>query len=50
MSRLSILKEIIGFLDERKKWWSNPRILFLFWTLIFLTEGTATSPFIYDIL
>jgi len=49
MSKLSILKEFIEFLGERKKWWLTPIILFLFLfgALIFLTEGSAIAPFIY---
>ena len=51
MSKLSILKEFLGFLAERKKWWLSPIIifLFLFGFLIFLTEGTVAAPFIYTL-
>ena len=49
MSKISILFEFWEFLKERKKWWLVPIafFLFLFGTLIVLTEGTAIAPFIY---
>jgi hypothetical protein len=49
MSKLSIIGEFLIFLRKRKKWWLAPIILFLFLfsTLIVLTEGSAIAPFIY---
>tara|TARA_B100000424_G_C22929130_1_gene494279 strand:- start:570 stop:728 length:159 start_codon:yes stop_codon:yes gene_type:complete len=49
MSKFSILLEIWDFLNERKKWWLAPIIIFLvlFGTLIVLAEGSAMAPFIY---
>jgi len=49
MSKLSIVGEFFKFLKIRKKWWLAPIILFLFLfsTLIILTEGSAIAPFIY---
>ena len=51
MSKMSIISEFWEFLNERKKWWLAPIIIFLvvFGTLIVLTEGTAIAPFIYTI-
>jgi hypothetical protein len=51
MSKLSIFYEFLEFLQERKKWWLAPIIIFLllFGTLIVLTEGTAIAPFIYTL-
>ena len=49
MSKFSILLEIWDFLNERKKWWLAPIIIFLvlFGALIVLAEGSAMAPFIY---
>jgi hypothetical protein len=49
MSKISILKELWGFLKERKKWWLMPIIIFLvvLGALIVLAEGSAIAPFIY---
>ena len=48
---LSFLKEIIEFLKERKKYWLIPIIitLFLFGSLIVLSQGSVIAPFIYTI-
>ncbi|PPR42466.1 MAG: hypothetical protein CFH30_00554 [Alphaproteobacteria bacterium MarineAlpha8_Bin1] len=48
---LSFFKEFLAFLLERKKFWLIPIIftLFIFGTLVVLTQGTAVAPFIYTI-
>lgn len=47
----SLASEIWSLLRERKKWWLAPIILtmLLLGALIFLTQGSALSPFIYTI-
>jgi hypothetical protein len=47
--KLSILKELWGFLTTRKKWWLLPIVivLLLMGGLLLLTEGSALVPFIY---
>jgi hypothetical protein len=51
MSYLSFLREFWDFLKVRKKYWLLPIIivLFIFGSLIVLTQGTAVAPFIYTI-
>ncbi len=51
MSKLGILKEFWDFLRVRKKWWLAPIIiiLFLLGMLIFFTQGSAVTPFIYTL-
>lgn len=46
---MEFLKDLWGFLNERKKYWLLPIILTLlvFGVLIVLTSGTAIAPFIY---
>lgn len=48
---MEFLKDLWGFLRERKKFWLLPIIiiLLLFGTLIVLTSGSAIAPFIYTI-
>lgn len=48
---MDFLKDLWGFLKERKKFWLLPIILFmmLFGVLIVLTGGSAIAPFIYAI-
>lgn len=48
---ISLTKEFLSFMWERKLWWLLPIIitLLLLSALIFLTEGTAVAPFIYTI-
>jgi len=45
------VKELWGFLKERKKFWLLPIIVMLVVLsgLIFLTSGTAVAPFIYTL-
>ena len=48
---MDFLKDLWGFLRERKKFWLAPIIitLLLFGALIVLTSGSAIAPFIYTI-
>ena len=48
---MSFFIEFVKFLMVRKKYWLLPIIiiLFLFGSLIILTQGTAVAPFIYQI-
>ncbi len=48
---MDFLKDLWGFMKERKKFWLLPMILvlLLFGVLIVLTSGTAIAPFIYTI-
>lgn len=48
---MDFLKDIWGFLRERKKFWLLPIIivLLLFGVLIVLTSGSAIAPFIYTV-
>ena len=48
---MQFLKDLWGFLTQRKKFWLLPLILVLlgFGALIVLTSGTAIAPFIYSL-
>jgi competence protein ComGC len=48
---MDFLKDLWGFLRERKKFWLLPIILvlLLFGVLIVLTGGSAIAPFIYTV-
>ena len=48
---MEFLKDLWGFLNQRKKLWLLPVILVLlvFGTVIVLTGGTAIAPFIYTL-
>jgi hypothetical protein len=48
---LDLLKELWGFLRERKKFWLTPIILviLILGTLIVLSQGSAVAPFIYTL-
>ncbi len=48
---MDFLKDLWGFLKERKKYWLLPIILvlLLFGGLIVLTSGSAIAPFIYTL-
>jgi hypothetical protein len=45
------LKDLWGFLQQRKKFWLAPIIVILlgFGALIVLTSGSAIAPFIYTL-
>ena len=51
MGNPTIIRELWEFLKVRKKWWLLPIILFLLLlgALMFLTAGSAVSPFIYTL-
>lgn len=48
---MDFLKDLWGFLQERKKFWLLPiiLILLLFGVLIVFTSGSAIAPFIYTL-
>ena len=48
---MEFLRDLWGFMKERKKFWLLPLIiiLLLFGVLIVLTSGTAIAPFIYTL-
>jgi hypothetical protein len=48
---MDFLKDLWGFMKERKKFWLLPIILSLlfFGALIVFTSGTAIAPFIYTL-
>lgn len=48
---MEFLKELIGFLKTRKKYWLIPVIIILLFIsfIIVFTSGSALAPFIYTI-
>jgi hypothetical protein len=48
---IELLKEFWDFVKVRKKYWLIPIfvLLFLFGSIIILSQGTAVAPFIYTI-
>ena len=48
---MEFIKDLWGFLRERKKFWLLPLIVILlvFGALIVLTAGSAIAPFIYTL-
>ena len=48
---LELLKDLWGFMKERKKFWLAPIILVMLVLggLIVLTQGSAIAPFIYTL-
>jgi hypothetical protein len=48
---MDFLKDLWGFLKERKKFWLLPIIItmLLFGALIVLSSGSAVAPFIYTL-
>lgn len=48
---LDFLKDLWGFMRERKKFWMAPIIIVmvLLGALIVLSEGSAVAPFIYTL-
>lgn len=48
---MDFLKDLWGFMRERKKFWLLPIILvlLLFGVLIVFTSGSAIAPFIYTV-
>lgn len=51
MGKTLILKEFLDFLAVRKKWWLTPivLVLVLLGFLIFFTQSSALSPFVYTL-
>ncbi|MFA5484704.1 MAG: DUF5989 family protein [Candidatus Pacearchaeota archaeon] len=52
MNNKSFLKQIWGFLKERKAWWLIPLIIILIIAglLIYIGQSSAISPFIYTLV
>jgi hypothetical protein len=48
---LDLIKDLWGFMKERKKFWLAPIIIvmLLLGGLIVLTQGSAVAPFIYTL-
>lgn len=48
---MDVIKDMWGFLNQRKKFWLLPLILtlLLFGGLVVMGSGTAIGPFIYTI-
>ena len=48
---IELLKDLWGFMKERKKFWLGPIIfvMLLLGGLIVLTQGSAIAPFIYTL-
>ncbi len=48
---LDLLRDLWGFMAERKKFWLAPIILVMLMlgALIVLTQGSAVAPFIYTL-
>lgn len=48
---LDLIKDLWGFMKERKKFWLAPIIviMLLLGGLIVLTQGSAIAPFIYTL-
>ena len=48
---IELLKDLWGFMRERKKFWLAPIIivLLLIGTLLILAQGSAIAPFIYTL-
>ena len=51
MNRWAIIKEMLTFLRERKKWWLAPIVFFLLLlgALLVFAKGSALAPFIYSL-
>jgi len=48
---MELIKDILSFLKERKKWWLLPVIVvvFLIGAIIVFSSGSAIAPFIYTL-
>jgi hypothetical protein len=48
---LDLIKDLWGFMRERKKLWMAPiiAIMLLLGTLVVLSQGSAIAPFIYTL-
>ncbi|MDH5716793.1 MAG: DUF5989 family protein [Spirochaetia bacterium] len=51
MSKLSIIKELLVFCKQNKKWWLIPIILVLMLLGFFIifSESSALAPYIYSV-
>jgi NAD/NADP transhydrogenase beta subunit len=50
-ARAAVLRELAGFLRERRLWWLLPMVgvLLTFGVLLVLAQGSAAAPFIYSL-
>jgi hypothetical protein len=48
---LSLGRELLAYMGERKKWWFLPIIIVLLMVggLLILAQGSAVAPFVYTI-
>jgi len=47
---MEILRDLWGFLKERKKWWLLPMIvMLLLMGILIMSSGSAVAPFIYTL-
>jgi len=47
---MELLRDLWGFLKERKKWWLAPMIVMLLLIgLLIFSSGSAIAPFIYTL-
>ena len=48
---LSLTKELVAYMNARKKWWLLPviTILLIVGGLLVLAQGSAIAPFIYTV-
>jgi len=47
---MEIIKDLWGFLKERKKWWLLPMIMILLLMgMLIMASGSAVAPFIYTL-
>ena len=51
MSKLTLVREFLGFLKHQKKYWLAPIIivLLLFGILLIFAQSSAVAPFIYTL-
>ncbi len=51
MSKLTMMRELWGFLRANKRWWLLPIlvVLILLGVVLVLTEGSALAPFVYSL-
>ena len=48
--KMEILRDLWGFLKERKKWWLLPMIIMLLLIgILIMSSGSAVAPFIYTL-
>ena len=49
-AHMEIIKDLWGFLKERKKWWLLPMIMILLLMgILIMASGSAVAPFIYTL-